>query len=144
MGRQINVYNGPLSPEDYYHLRVRENQFAIFESKRLYGEPMGEDGYWSEDEQAEYQKMLHPEGEEGEPESWKQPEVVEDDPNGGWDPDDVKYVTNLTYEEVQRELKDRKSLEDLPQGREEDLRNELLYLVAGVDDDEEEDENEDL
>lgn len=128
MGRHIAVYEGPLSPEDYVYLKQRENQFAISENERLYGE-VG--AGWTEEQKSDVKKMLNPNEEEKPSESWDTAATQsEEEEEQDWDEDDVEYVRNLSYEEVQQQIKEREELDELPQGRDEDLRNRLFSLIV--------------
>lgn len=134
MGRQINVYDGPLSPEDYFYLKVRENQFAISENERLYGK-VG-DG-WTEEQWADVKAMLNPNDQKDTSEAWDAAaKATPEDEEEEFDNDDVEFVRNLPYEEVQRQIKDREKLDELPQGRDEDLRNRLFGLILQAKEDE--------
>lgn len=145
MGRQINVYDGPLSPEDYFHLKVRENQFAISENERIYGD-VGKG--WTEEQWADVRAMLNPNEKKEASDSWDAAAKVDPEEDEiSFDNDDVEFVRNLSYEEVQRQIKDREGLDELPQGRDEDLRNRLFGLILEakedeVDEDEELDESD--
>ena len=134
MGRQINVYDGPLSPEDYFHLKVREQQFAISENERLYGK-VGEG--WTEQQWADVKAMLNPNEKKEPSETWDANARVEsEEEEFEFDQDDVEFVRNLSYEEVQRQIKEREELDELPQGRDEDLRNRLFSLILESKDEE--------
>lgn len=128
MGRHIDVYAGPLSKEDYRHLKAREAQFLIAENEKHFG-PVGED--WEPDEDDQEASQTEVDDDES-----------TDDTVGDaseYDDDDIEFVRGLTYQDVQFQLKER-GLSG--QGNDETLRGRLLNALRDSEkhsDDEDED-----
>lgn len=109
MGRQIDVYAGPLSEEDYRYMKMREKQFLLAENAKHFGEHPAE---WD----------LPLDEEEGS-ETTEDVEVPEQQTHEGYDPDDVEYVRGIPADDLDSELSERGLEID---GSENDKRQRLL------------------
>lgn len=135
MGKQFNVYDRPVTREEYDYLRLHCQTYLISENEKMFG-PVGKaEGHeWPEEELPE-----------NEPVPVEVEEQAIDGPvHEDWDADDVKFVDGLDYSQKQAWLK----ANDLPAGGSKpELRQRMLEALRDAeeveDDDETEEENDD-
>lgn len=135
MGKQFNVYERPITREQYDYLALHCQTYLISENEKMFG-PVGKvEGHeWAEEEQLDYKS---PESQEEE-----QATEVAEQSSEQWDPDDVQFVDSLDYASKQRWLKEN----DLPAGGSKpELRARMLEALSTaeeVEDDGDEDEDD--
>lgn len=130
MGKQFNVYDRPITREEYDYLKLHCQTYLIGENEKMFG-PLGKvEGHeWAEEELP---------GSEPEPEETE--EVVDGPVHEEWDADDVAFVDSLDYSKKQAWLKEN----DLPaNGSKPELRQRMLEALRDAETEEEDDEVED-
>lgn len=130
MGKQFNVYERPVTREQYDYLKLHCQTYLISENEKMFG-PVGKvEGHeWLEEEQLDYKS----------PESQEEEQAAEEaeQTSEQWDPDDVQFVDSLDYASKQRWLKEN----DLPaNGSKPELRQRMLEALSTAEEVEDEDD----
>lgn len=130
MGKQFNVYEEPLTKEQYDYLKLHCKDYLISENEKMFG-PVGqvEGAEWSEEDlDAKNAPTAEP------PTAYEPPEVVED-----WAEDDVKFVDGFDYAQKQAWLKENGLS---AQGDKVALRQRMLEALADSDEEDDGEEEE--
>lgn len=122
MGKQINVYERPITREEYDYLKVHCQEYLISQNELVFG-PLGKvEGHeWEEEELPGNEPK-----EVAEPTPAEEQAKVED----SWDADDVAFVDSLDYAGKQKWLKDN----DLPaNGSKQEVRERMLAALRDAE-----------